>query len=167
MSRQWCVIHSKPRQEQKALEHLQNQGFETWLPLIEVQKLKSGKLSIQSEPLFSRYLFIHLDIAKDDWASISSTRGVHQLVRHGHHISVLSDGAMQDLQKAIDGHEPANLFEPGESVEVISGAFKGLVATFHKMVRLSSGEERAMAFLDILGKAQVMSFDLSQVHKLH
>lgn len=167
MSRQWCVIHSKPRQEHKALEHLKNQGFDAWLPLIEVQSLKSGKLSIQSEAMFSRYLFIQLDLAKDNWASIRSTRGVHQLLRHGQQISVVSDGVVQNLKEAIEAHSPQEFFKPGDRVQLTAGLFQGLVATFQKILTLANGDERAMAMLDILGKAQMMNFDLKHVQKLH
>jgi len=167
MSRQWCVIHSKPRQEHKALEHLENQGFDAWLPLIEVQSLKSGKLSLQSEPMFSRYLFIQLDLAKDNWASIRSTRGVHQLLRHGQQISVVSDEVVQSLKQAIEVHSPQEFFKPGDRVQVIAGPFQGLVATFQKILTLFTGDERAIAMLDILGKAQMMNFDLKHVRKLH
>ena len=41
---QWFVVHTKPRQEQRALENLQRQGFAAWLPMLSVQKLRRGRL---------------------------------------------------------------------------------------------------------------------------
>jgi transcriptional antiterminator RfaH len=42
---QWYVIHTKPRQEQRALENLQRQGFEAWLPMIALEKVRRSRLT--------------------------------------------------------------------------------------------------------------------------
>jgi len=57
----WYVVHTKPRQEARALENLQNQGFNCFLPTMQVQKLRNQKVQTITEPMFSRYLFIQLD----------------------------------------------------------------------------------------------------------
>ena len=62
MARTWYLVQSKPRNEARALENLLRQGYETYLPLIEVERLQRGKLLKRLEPLFPRYLFLHLEI---------------------------------------------------------------------------------------------------------
>ena len=57
----WYAVHTKPKQENRALENLQNQGFECFLPLLEVEKIRRGKVQKVVEPMFSRYLFIQLN----------------------------------------------------------------------------------------------------------
>lgn len=57
----WYLIHSKPRQEDLALDNLQRQGYECYLPLISIEKLRRKLLVPADEPLFSRYFFIRLD----------------------------------------------------------------------------------------------------------
>lgn len=59
----WYVIHTKPRQEKRALLNLEQQGYECYLPMITVEKLRKGVLSVVEEPLFARYLFIRLDVS--------------------------------------------------------------------------------------------------------
>lgn len=56
----WYVIHTKVREEFRALENLKNQGFEVFLPTCQVQKKSQGTIKLATEPLFSRYLFIRL-----------------------------------------------------------------------------------------------------------
>jgi transcriptional antiterminator RfaH len=74
MSLSWCVIKSKPRQEAKALEHLENQGFETWLPSIQIEKIKMGRRVAVSEPFFSHFLFVRALIRSYiNWALDRST----------------------------------------------------------------------------------------------
>ena len=63
----WYAVHSKPKQEHRALENLQNQGFEAWLPMLALEKLRRGRLAQVVEPMFSRYLFIRMDTEHSNW----------------------------------------------------------------------------------------------------
>ncbi|NDC62375.1 MAG: transcriptional activator RfaH, partial [Betaproteobacteria bacterium] len=72
----WYAVHSRPKQEQRALENLQNQGYEAWLPMITLEKLRRGRVTEVVEPMFSRYLFIRLDMEHTNWTPIRSTLGV-------------------------------------------------------------------------------------------
>jgi hypothetical protein len=40
------VIHTKLREEFRALKNLQNQGFEVFLPTCQVQKKSQGKIKL-------------------------------------------------------------------------------------------------------------------------
>ncbi len=77
----WHVIHTKVREEFRALENLQAQGFEVFLPICQVQKKQQGKIHLATEPLFPRYLFILLFDVTSNWFPIRLTRGVSQLLR--------------------------------------------------------------------------------------
>ena len=47
----WYLIHTKIRQERLALENLERQGFECFLPLIRAEKLRRGALQVvQTQP---------------------------------------------------------------------------------------------------------------------
>ena len=69
-ARKWYLIFSKPRQETIAKTQLERQGYEVYLPLVEQRKKRLGRARTVIEPLFSRYLFIHLDSHTDDWRPI-------------------------------------------------------------------------------------------------
>jgi transcription antitermination factor NusG len=79
----WYPIHTKPRQERRALDNLQHRGYPCYLPMFPVQKIRRAKLTTVEESLFPRYLFIQLDIGPKglDWGPIRSTMGVSRLVR--------------------------------------------------------------------------------------
>ncbi len=66
----WYAVHSRPKQEQRALENLQNQGYDAWLPMITLEKLRRGRVTEVVEPMFSRYLFIRLDMEHTNWTPI-------------------------------------------------------------------------------------------------
>ena len=60
---QWFLIYTKPRQEERAKENLENQGFETFLPMIAFEKIKQPKL-YSLKPMFPRYLFTQYNAEK-------------------------------------------------------------------------------------------------------
>jgi transcriptional antiterminator RfaH len=167
MSLSWCVVKSKPRQVYKALENLKNQGFETWLPSIQIEKIKMGRRVSVSEPFFSNYLFIRIDQELHNWAPIRSTRGVSQLLQQGQHLAVIPDIYIVDLKQRLANSSPTAALEAGATLKIISGPFRNLEVTFQKMLQMNSGDERAIAFLSILGKEQPLCFDLRNFEKVH
>ncbi len=81
----WYLVHTKPRQEACALQNLERQGYDCYLPLLASEKLIKGAVTKLAEPLFPRYLFIRLDTGDSakSWSPIRSTRGVSKLVGFG------------------------------------------------------------------------------------
>jgi transcriptional antiterminator RfaH len=57
----WYLIHTKIHQERVALESLESQGFECFLPIFRAEKLRRGELQMVQEALFPRYLFVRMD----------------------------------------------------------------------------------------------------------
>lgn len=71
----WYLIQCKARQDERALEHLERQGFECYRPLYEKEHIRRGRRELASVALFPSYLFIRLDRVHDNWLPIRSTRG--------------------------------------------------------------------------------------------
>lgn len=152
----WYLVHTKPRQEKCALENLERQGYQCYLPIIPTEILRQGLLSISAEPLFPRYLFIRLgqgDSAKS-WAPIRSTRGVSRLVGFGVEPARVEDGLIELLrvQEASLQGEPERLFKPGERVRLTEAPFAGIEGIY----QMANGERRAMVLIDILSKLVVI-----------
>lgn len=143
----WYAIHSKPRQEERALDNLQRQGFEAWLPMLTVEKVLRGKLANVTEPMFSRYLFIRLDTEQTNWSPIRSTLGVSRLVSFGNRPAVVADELIQALQ-TVPQRAPERLFQPGQTIIIVSGPLKGIEGIFQQ----ADGEHRAMVLIDLLNK---------------
>ena len=130
----WYLVHAKPRQEKCALESLERQGYQCYLPTLPSEKLRQGLLTVSDEPLFPRYLFIRLgqgDSAKS-WAPIRSTKGVSRLVSFGVEPVKVEDGLIELLRmhEASVQVEPNRLFNPGERVRLTEGAFAGIESTY-------------------------------------
>lgn len=150
----WYAVHSRPKQEQRALENLQNQGYEAWLPMITLEKLRRGRVTEVVEPMFSRYLFIRLDMEHTNWTPIRSTLGVSRLVSFGNRPAPIADVLIQTLRNMPE-RPPEKLLQPGQAVRVIEGPLKGLEAVYHQ----TDGELRAMVLVDLMSKQHLVSVE--------
>ena len=161
----WYLIHTKPRLEQCALENLQNQGYECFLPIIRVEKLRRGKLVEVDEPLFPRYFFIKLDTGKhaQSWHPIRSTKGVSRLVSFGQEPAKVSDDLVALIHEQCSTNAVQQRhFTPGETVQITDGAFVGLEAIY----QMSDGEQRVMVLLNIMSKPVQLSLEPTEVRKI-
>ena len=145
----WYAVHTKPRQESRALENLVNQGFECFLPMMEIEKVRRQKVSRVSEPMFSRYLFIRLNDVNHNWSPIRSTLGVSKLVSFGPHPAKVPSELI-DLLKEAPAETLERMFSPGDDVLVASGPLQGLEGKYIA----HDGETRAFVLVDLLGQPQ-------------
>jgi transcriptional antiterminator RfaH len=163
MQANWYVIQSKPRQEAKACEELKKQGYEVFLPTIQVDKVLHGQRIQREEVLFSRYLFIHLDQTQSNWAPLRSTRGVSGLVRFGSYIPTLNAEQLSSLKNWAGDLPKKECFSPGQILNVVAGPFRGMQAIFEKLIKTQNGEERAIVLFEILGKTQQIRSPLADL----
>lgn len=162
----WYLLHTKPRQEKCALENLERQGFHSYLPIIPSERLRQGRLKLEDEPLFPRYLFIRLgtDESARSWAPIRSTKGVSRLVTFGNEPAKVHDGLIEQLrlQEAAARATPERLFTPGERVCLTASPFAGIQGIF----QMTDGEQRAMVLIEFLSKPLVVPVAPANLRKL-
>jgi transcriptional antiterminator RfaH len=160
--KQWYLLYTKPRQEKLALQHLQNQAYEVYLPLVQVEKIRQGVRSLVEEALFPRYIFVRLDeVGSQSWAPIRSTVGVSQLVKFGSRFAQVSQDLVGWVQEQAKGAKLAPEFNEGELVSITEGPFRGMDAIF----KTYDGEKRAILLLNILTKVTEAKFGLGWIRK--
>jgi len=102
--------------------------------------------------LFSRYLFVELDLDAQAWWSVNGTRGVVRLVTFGDTPSAVPESVMEDLRARETEDGSILLARPdmkqGDRVQIIDGPFAETVALFDHM----TDDRRAMLLLDLLGQ---------------
>jgi transcriptional antiterminator RfaH len=148
----WYLIYTKPRQEKCALQNLEQQGYQCYMPLLPKEKLRQGALAVSDEPLFPRYLFINLaqDFMAKSWSPIRSTKGVSRLVRFGAEPARIDD-ALVDLLRAHEAtmlSEPERLFNHGERVKLTDGPFAGIEGIY----QVPDSDRRVMVLIELIGK---------------
>ncbi|MCL2591625.1 MAG: transcription/translation regulatory transformer protein RfaH [Betaproteobacteria bacterium] len=161
----WYLIHTKPRQEKTALWHLEQQGYECYLPMLRAERLRRHKLVVVDVPLFSRYLFIRLGQGGKgkSWAPIRSTIGVSRLVHFGEHLAQVDDRLIEALKSREKSFhcEPERLFKSGDTVRIIDGLFSGLEAVY----QMSDGAQRSHVLIDMLSKSVPLQLDSGSLRK--
>lgn len=160
----WYLVHTKIRQEQCALENLERQGFSCFLPMMQIEKVRRGKVEVVAEPLFLRYLFVQLEDAGTglSWAPIRSTSGVSRLVTFGTTPARASDELIGVLQSQCQAASTVEqLFTPGERVTIKDGAFAGLEAIY----QMRDGESRVLVLIDIMSKSARLALPPGSIRK--
>ena len=143
----WLVVKTKHKSEQKAMLNMERQGFTTFLPMIDVEKITRGKKVKVQEPLFPGYLFTKYDEHCQLYqAKIRSTFGVTQVVSFGQEPAKAHDSIIESIKNKLVVTPETPVFNAGDAVVVKSGPFSGVDGIFE----CSTGDERAIILLRIL-----------------
>lgn len=161
----WYVIRTKPRQELRAQTNLINQDITTFLPQITLQKIRRGKRTSVTEPLFPGYIFAELDDYAGKFHKVRSTFGVAKLLTFGETPATVPDALIQEMhqvnaetqQKAQQSAMP----QVGEKVEITYGPFKGFMAEILQL----DGESRCIVLLNWLQKEVKATLELNEIRR--
>ncbi len=158
----WYVIHTRPRQEERALDNLTRQGYKAWMPWLEVEKLRGGRITKVIEPMFSRYLFIQLDQVTTNWGPIRSTLGVSKLVTFGNQAASISDEFVEMLQRT-PLQDSKHILKQGDEVEIMQGPLKGVKGIFDQ----HDGELRAMILIELINQSHKVQVSMQELRPLN
>jgi transcriptional antiterminator RfaH len=154
----WYVCQAKPRQEEKAMSRLSEQGYDVYLPKLTRWERKKGAWLRTEQVMFPRYSFVRCGRAGQSIAPIRCTPGVLGLVRFGGEPACLSDAAVVAIRELAErsGNEMAAKaapFSAGMSVAVADGPLKGLSGLVSDVA-----DQRVAVLLTLLGAEQRIVF---------
>lgn len=159
----WYLAYTKPRQEDIAKLNLDQQGFETYLPLYKkFKKTEQGPVSM-FEPMFPRYLFFKPGRAEQSISTVRSTKGVTTLVRFGFEPAVIDEELLRRIRQIEEDRDHATLVElsqlkPGQAVRLQHTALQGVEGLIQ-----SVSSKRVAVLLEILGSPVVVQLEHHQV----
>jgi transcriptional antiterminator RfaH len=149
----WYVVHTQPHHEVRADLNLRQQGFRTYLPRYLRSRRHARRTEQVLRPLFPRYLFVALDIARDRWRAIHSTFGVSHLVLAGEEPVAVPHGVVDDIRAREGGDGlvklglPAGL-APGSRVRLIDSIFADATGVLER----AADDRRVAILLELLGR---------------
>ena len=157
------VAYTKPRQELVALQNLERQNFEVYLP--QYKKFKntaSGSVPV-FEPMFPRYIFFRPSTPQQSIETVRSTKGISHIVRFGFELGIVSADMVASLREFEVSQNQATLqemsnFKVGQKVKlkhVALGAFEGLIQSVSK--------KRVVMLLEILGRETLVQMEHHQI----
>ena len=158
----WYLAATKPRQEQRAIDNLLNQGINAYSPMANVEKISAGKKKLVTEALFPGYLFINLSPEDGLWFKVKSTRGIRDWIKFSGEVAKVPSNLVEQLisqkQESID-LLVIKKFEKGNLVRILDGPFEGLSGVYQS----PNGEQRAMILIEFLGKSNRLNLANEQI----
>jgi transcriptional antiterminator RfaH len=152
----WYVVHTLPFAEARAEGQLQRQGFRTFQPKRRKTVRHSRRSSTVEAPFFPRYLFVVLDLTRDQWRSVNGTFGVSRLVMRGEQPHPVPRGVVEALVASADVRGLllfGDKLKIGGSVRLIAGPFAEQLAILEDLDDCG----RVRVLLDILGRQVAIS----------
>jgi transcriptional antiterminator RfaH len=165
--RLWRAVFCRPGQERRAEAHLENQGFEVFMPRIRMRTRSRGASRLRVMPMFPRYLFVNLRAYAEDWSTIRSTRGAVGLVRFGDRVPTVPGEFIEYLMSrhtdlgAVDMSRAMEI-RPNDEIEITDGAMAGLRAVF----QARSGQDRVVVLLKLLEHERKVELPADTIRKV-
>ena len=161
----WYLVFTKPNQEAIAQCNLQRQGFQIYFPVLQQHKHRCNLYRVVTEPLFPRYLFIHLNSELNDWSKVRSTRGCISLIRFASLPARVPDALVEQLKqdettRLAQAQTNVPHFQAGDRVRVTHG----LLTDYEGIIEIKNSQQRVTLLLTI-AEGHTRSVNLS-VHQV-
>lgn len=154
----WYCLTIIPRQEKRAMQHLQMQGIEYYIPFVIIDK-RIDKSDSKTEPLFPGYGFVNLDDEIGNFTAIRSTRGVKDFVRFNNVITKVGNRVIDEIISRADDltglHGGEESFQKGDSVTIQGGIYD----MWEGIYESKSGRERSVILLRYLENLVAIEMD--------
>ncbi len=183
---QWYVVHTYAGYEQKVRGNLENriasmnmedQIFETVIPMEDVTEFKNGKKVTVSKKVFPGYLMVRMILDDDSWAVVRNTPAVTGFVGTGATPTPLSRKEVENILRVEEeeGEEtqaasaqpkrsrPQLEYELGESVRVKEGPFADFSG---EISEINEDQLKVKVLVNIFGRETPVELEFSQVAKL-
>lgn len=126
----WFAVQLRSRHEFQVFEKLTGAGIETFLPTVEKLRKWKDRNKLVRFPLFSGYLFVHIDLNHQSRLTVLKTKGVVRLlgVASGEPVAV-PDEQVLSLKQAVDLHLPLDPYpylREGTRVRITRGPLNGV-----------------------------------------
>lgn len=163
MALKWYILQFKPNSEKIAVRNLNQQGFETFLPLESATSYKISSSSNYNRPLFPGYMFVACEASNLNWTSINSTYGVSRLVASGLRPLSVSNKIITELMLRCDDLGrllPQKKLQKNDTVRILKGPFSDFLA---KVVS-TDANQRIWILMDIMGRKTRLQINSNELH---
>jgi transcriptional antiterminator RfaH len=149
--KRWFAVRTQPNREHRAKHQLDRQQFRTFLPLIEKSVSHARKVRQVRSALFPGYLFVELDLSRDQWRCINSTYGVSCLVMAGERPASIPAGVIELIIEMSGSNGLVDFtpdLKPGMSVQMVSGPLSGMIGRLSRC----DARGRVEVLLEVMGQ---------------
>lgn len=128
----WVAVYTQARSEKQVLKRLEDQGFEAYLPIVDVKRQWSDRIKLVSVPLFNSYIFVK--IKKNELIAIRDTQGVVFVVAFKNEVATIQDSEIESIRRFVAAKqeifvEETRRLRKGAAVRIVDGPFAGMEGT--------------------------------------
>lgn len=155
--KKWFALYTKPRWEKKIKGVLERKGVECWCPLKKIEKQWSDRKKIIEEPLFTSYIFVHID--ETERSAVLMTDGILNFVYYVGKPAVIRDEEIDIIKKFLSEKQAAVSVQSLQSldentrIKVNHGVFMDTTGTV-----LKGGKKKVFVKLESLDQVMVVEF---------
>lgn len=146
--KQWFCVLTKLKAELPVSASLSRQGYETYCPLVWVDKRRA--VVRETECLFPRYAFVRLAPGEDNFRPVLKAPGVVSMVRFGLWPAVVPDSEIERLRRHEDALGMHTIkkrdYAEGDNVRIRSGVFEG-----YQAIVQAKKFDRIIVLFDLMG----------------
>jgi len=143
----WLVIYTKPRQEKKLAERLQQAGYTVYCPTQRMKKRWSDRWKWVEQPLFTSHIFIQIDPEHRD--AIYFVPGFVRFLFWLKRPAQVQPKEIETLKRWLNDYAPEAIstsnLQPGQKTKVLTGPFQGQEGMLQEVKA-----ERAQLYLEEL-----------------
>ena len=151
----WYAIYTRPRHEKKVHDLLIEKKLEVYLPTVTRVRLWKDRKKKVEMPLFPSYIFVNFDYKFR--FDVLHTHGIVKIVNFKGEPAEVPDWQIESLKTMLEHPETLrteNYIQPGETIEVTEGPFKGM----RGMVKTMKGSSRLVVTIE--GIMQTVSVEI-------
>jgi transcriptional antiterminator RfaH len=163
----WYVIHTHPKQEDRACSNLKVLGVPIFNPQIRERRYNQFVTAptYVTKPLFPRYIFVKFKI-NESYHNICFTRGICSVVSFGDGPVPIDEGIIALIQSNIKEDGFVRMYEeirPGDKVIVEDGPLNNFVGVF---VREMKDTDRIRILLEAVSYQAHIEIERDMVRKI-
>ena len=131
LDKKWYIAQIKPNSYSTAIQNLERQGFQTFLPKIEITQRKEKKFVVKNAYVFPGYMFVCFDMHSISWTKINSTYGVSKILTFNKKPSEISSDfilALKNRYEINDNPTRKETLKQGDSIKFFAGPFADVIA---------------------------------------
>ena len=126
---QWYAIRTRSRHEKMVSQQLEQQGIETFLPLVKRTHKWSDRVKEVELPLFSGYNFVRLVLSSPERLRVLQAHGVAGFVGINSAGDAIPESQIQDIRTLLASNVPFEehpFLKVGQRVRIRGGSLDGV-----------------------------------------
>ncbi|NCQ59393.1 MAG: transcription termination/antitermination protein NusG [Myxococcales bacterium] len=174
MGMNWYIIQAYSGYENKVKlsleERIRQAGMEDafgeiLIPKESVQDVRAGARRVSSRNFYPGYIFVQMDLSDETWHLIKATPKVSGFIggRHPSPVPAREIATIhQQVEEGAAKPKPRVLYEQGDHVRVIDGAFANFSGSIEEV---NAAKQKVRVLVSIFGRATPVELDYGQVEK--